>query len=241
MRIAALLSLGLLVMACEDAKQGPTQLIDDDSDIHADLHRTAVFLTENIPVDGAVVFAKTRPPATAGVLEPLDSLYRLDGVLYRGEMAYARERRFGWFLTESLDPENFPNRAAVFTADRELADALKFSAGFPLPDGKLFYRADRELPPMWVMAAADALGSYGNQICGFSDYQNPPSNWDFVSDSARAQEFRAHLDCVTELMDQAAEENRGAGETTCVVITWPVWNPDSETYDILSELACNQF
>ena len=169
------------------------------------------FYTEGIPDDGMIV-------------------YRAGS---RSEVPNGRAIQFAEFVTNVAADES---KAVVLTHDVATARSLGLLGGFPWNDGML-YRASGHALPGSILAtlaiggvASDA--AFSSADCYLSDYKNAPSKWDFIRNTGRAQEFIAYGNCVDDLA-------RGIeGDGGCVIVTSPVWNPDTEVYDLSSSVVC---
>ena len=171
------------------------------------------FYTEGIPDDGMIVYR--------------------DGS--RSEVFNGRAIRFAEFVTHVLADES---KAVVLTHDLGTARSLGLLGGFPWNDGML-YRASGHALSGSVLATLAIGGvlsdiAFGNADCALTDYRNAPSKWDFIQNTGRAQEFIVYGKCVDDLA-------RGIeGDKGCVIVTSPVWNPNTEAYDLHQGLVCDE-
>lgn len=169
---------------------------------------------------------------TEGISDDGMIVYR-DGS--RSEVFNGRAIQFAEFVTHVQADES---KAVLLTHDLGTARSLGLLGGFPWNDGML-YRASGHSLPGSILATL-AIGGVPSDIafssadCTLSEYRNAPSKRDFIQNTGRAQEFIAYGKCVDDLA-------RGIeGDKGCVIVTSPVWNPNTEAYDLHQSLVCDE-
>ena len=160
---------------------------------------------------------------------PRDGMIVFGGDGARATLAHGPEIRFAQFVT------NIPtDRSLVLTHSLEFARDVGITGGFWLND-KMLYRAEtssfNEAP--FAVSPMNETAASGNSSCYLTDYHNPPGKLDFIRNSGRAQEFTAYASCVGDLAKSIE------GEAGCVVVSSPVWNSDTEEWDLESYVVCD--
>ena len=172
------------------------------------------FYTEGIPEDGMLVFG----PSGRSVVPNGPAI------------------RFAEFVTDIPADEG---TTAVLTHDIGTARALGLTGGLAWNDGML-YRASASMltaPTLTALAIAGVaadMSASGSGTCYLADYKDTPSTWDYLRNKGRAPDFIAYGHCVDALARSIE------GEEGCVIVTSPVWNPDTEVYDLESYVVCNE-
>lgn len=160
---------------------------------------------------------------------PRDGMIVFGGDGTRTTLPHGPEARFAQFVT------NIPtDRSLILTHNLEFARDVGITGGFWLND-KMLYRAEtssfNEDP--FAVPAAHGTAASGSSSCYLTDYHNPPGTLDFIRNSARAQEFTAYARCVGDLAKSIE------GEAGCVVVSVPVWNSDTDKWDLESYVVCD--
>ncbi len=196
--------------ACDDETASPEAGPNEDD------WAMVRFYTEDIPVDGMVLFR--------------------DGA--RIPAPNAREFRFAEFVTDIPADED---RLAIFTHDIDLARSFELTGGFPWGDGML-YRAAGHAPPLASLAIAGLLPAGfpafqdddEDPTCYLADDTNRPGWFSFLRQSDRSHEFRDFAECMGDLAETIE------GEEQCIVAVQPVWNPETEVYDLHATVVCEE-
>lgn len=179
---------------------------------------------------------------------PVDGLWVTDSKGVRRSPPNAAEARFAMFATDIAVGE-----VVITSHDADVVRTLPRRGAFGWADGRVYYRGRmatettaRDLAAMAIagvmpddpagIVAASMVAASQESLCSLSDYKNPPSAWDFIRNTDRAQEFVRYGNCVNGLLAQV-EELEGRTDR-CFVVSWSEFDDDTETFTLHSGYLC---
>jgi len=232
--LAMVFALIGLVPACVDEHVAPN-VTEGSIDPYLEF---AQFLTFGIPDDGGGVVITAVHPGEMGLeyrgamTVPGTEMLAYRGPLIPSEYLYARAILQGMSTERSSymvfvrDPERMADR---------IPPEMEITGVFPVKGGGVVYQGVMSaLPSATDDPSVDHVGA-SSALCRVTDWKNPPGAEEYGAlgpKTPRAREYKDYIDCIRDLLDLIKDE-------PCVVAKSPVWNPETQVYDMEAVIVCD--